>query len=188
MKLDGSDRIMSLTSVLTGLLCLALLDHPVAALGAPAAGQYSVVLSWNTSPDPTVAGYHLYYGTASGNYTHNLVLGDVTSTTITGLLGGVTYYFALTAYNTSGVESGFSNEISFTPGGPTMQLLAVTAGQCVFSMSGAIGATYAVQATQDFMTWTTLGTITIGAGSTGNFADTNAAHFPQRFYRTQAAP
>lgn len=188
LKLGGPDRIISLTRVLAGLLCFALVHHPVAALGASAAGQHSVVLSWNPSTSPVVAGYHLYYGTASGDYTQNLVLGNVTSATIGGLLGGVTYYFAMTAYDTNGVESGFSNEVSFTPGAPTMQLVAVSAGQCVLSMSGSIGATYAVEATQDFMTWTNLGTITIGSGGTGSFADATAANYPQRFYRTQAQP
>jgi len=36
--------------------------------------------------------------------------------------------------------------------------------------------------------WTVIGTVTVGAGGSLNFADTNAANFPQRFYRTQAIP
>ena len=34
----------------------------------PAFGVQSVTLSWNASSNPTVAGYKIYYGTASGVY------------------------------------------------------------------------------------------------------------------------
>jgi len=36
--------------------------------------------------------------------------GNVTSYQVINLTGGQTYFFAVTAYNTSGIESGFSNE------------------------------------------------------------------------------
>jgi hypothetical protein len=37
----------------------------------------------------------------------------VTSQEISGLIEGVTYYFAVTAYNAGGIESYFSEEVSF---------------------------------------------------------------------------
>jgi fibronectin type 3 domain-containing protein len=39
-------------------------------------------------------------------------VGNVTAYAVTNLGVGTTYYFAVTAYNTSGVESSFSNEVS----------------------------------------------------------------------------
>lgn len=61
----------------------------------------------------TISGYTVYYGTSSGNYASSADAGNATKYTVTGLSGGTTYYFAVTASNTSG-ESGYSNEVSKT--------------------------------------------------------------------------
>lgn len=87
----------------------------------------NVTLAWNESTDPTVVGYNIYYGTTSGVYTSVLTAGNSTNLMVTGLVPGVTYYFAATTYNSSGVQSPFSNEVSYpapyTP--PTYSLSAV---------------------------------------------------------------
>jgi hypothetical protein len=70
-----------------------------------------VFLSWNANTEPDLAGYKVRYGTASGSYGTIINIGDQTTYTVTGL-GFGTYYFAVTAYDTSGNESGFSNEVS----------------------------------------------------------------------------
>ena len=76
------------------------------------AGQLNLV--WNPSSGD-VGGYRLYYGQASGNYTSIINVGNQTSFTVAGLTAGVTYYFAVIAYNsTNTIESGFSNEVSAT--------------------------------------------------------------------------
>src|SRR6516164_5791524 len=75
--------------------------------------QGSVDILWQPSPDPNVIGYNLYYGTSSRGYTNEISLGNTTSATISGLVGGVTYYFAATSYDATGDESDFSNEISY---------------------------------------------------------------------------
>ena len=59
------------------------------------------------------------------------------------------------------------------------------AGQFALTLTGTVGHTYNIQATQDFQTWTIIGTVTVGASGTLNFTDTNAASFSRRFYRTQ---
>jgi hypothetical protein len=78
-------------------------------------------LSWDaptTNADGTpltdLAGYKVYYGTASGIYSQNKDVGNVTTYTVTNLTDGLTYYFAVTAYDTSMNESGYSNEVSKT--------------------------------------------------------------------------
>ena len=75
----------------------------------------SVTLAWDRSPDGSVTGYKIYYGVGSGAYTNSVSVGNVTNATVT-LPGptGVTFYFAATAYDGSGVESTFSNETSYT--------------------------------------------------------------------------
>ena len=81
------------------------------------AGQ--AILSWDppaTNTDGSaltdLAGYKIYYGTSSGNYSTVITVGNVTTYTITGLTDNITYYFATTAYDSSGNESTFSNEVS----------------------------------------------------------------------------
>lgn len=59
-----------------------------------------------------LAGYKLYYGTTTGDYTQSVDVGSMTTYTVTGLTDGETYYFAATSYDTSGNESGYSNEAS----------------------------------------------------------------------------
>ena len=75
----------------------------------------SVILTWDANPEPDVEGYKIYMGTASGNYSQTNNVGNVVVATLSGLTTGTTYYFVATAYNTSGLESDYSNEISFTP-------------------------------------------------------------------------
>lgn len=70
-----------------------------------------VRLGWGASPDSDVAGYKVYYGLASRTYTTSINTGKTTSYTLSGLATG-TYYFAVTAYDLSGNESAFSNEVS----------------------------------------------------------------------------
>ena len=57
-----------------------------------------------------LAGYKVYYGTSSGNYSQNINVGNVTTYTVNNLTEGVTYYFATAAYDTVGNESEHSNE------------------------------------------------------------------------------
>lgn len=57
-------------------------------------------------------GYKIHYGTSSGTYTNNVDVGDVTTHQLTGLTDGLTYYFAITAYDTSANESGYSSEVN----------------------------------------------------------------------------
>ena len=48
----------------------------------------------------------------SRNYTQTMEV-ETPSATVPDLTEGVVYYFAVTAYNTEGVESGYSNEVSY---------------------------------------------------------------------------
>jgi PA14 domain/Fibronectin type III domain/Divergent InlB B-repeat domain len=83
------------------------------------AGAASVTLTWNASPSPSVAGYKVYYTTVSGASSPVVDVGNVTTTTISNLNNSTTYYFSVTAYNSGGVESQRSNEISYrTPSLP----------------------------------------------------------------------
>src|ERR1043166_9633625 len=73
--------------------------------------NHSVTFAWNRNWERDIAGYRLYYGTAPGNYTERLDVGNLVTATVLDLTGGVVYHFAVTAYNTAGIESSFSNEV-----------------------------------------------------------------------------
>ncbi len=75
-------------------------------------------LSWDaptTNADGTpltdLAGYNVYYGTASGVYGTPIDVHNVLTYKVTGLSEGLKY-FAVTAYDTGGNESCYSNEVS----------------------------------------------------------------------------
>jgi hypothetical protein len=86
-----------------------------------------IQLAWDPNPETNLAGYKLYYGLAPGNYGVAIDLGNQTTYTVTGLAAG-TYYFVVTAYNTSGLESDASNEVSATIGVPPTLSLVATLG------------------------------------------------------------
>ena len=73
-------------------------------------------LSWDapiTNADGTpltdLAGYKIYYGISSGDYSVIINVGNVTAYRVRNLAPG-TYYFAVTAYDKEGNESAYSNE------------------------------------------------------------------------------
>ena len=84
------------------------------------ANAIDFTLSWDGNSEPDIAGYKVYYkanssGQPAGDYDNIIDVGNVTTRTLEGLEEGVVYYFAVTAYDTSGLESDFSNEISTLP-------------------------------------------------------------------------
>jgi len=142
-------------------------------------------LNWNRNPETNVTGYRVYYGTTSRNYSNSVtVVGDVTNNIVAGLASGITYFFAITAYNTTGDESPFSNEVTVSQADPTVQLQITAAGQAVLTVRGLVGHAYEVQATQDFKSWTVLGNVTVGSLGVMEFTAPVAAGFNRRFYRT----
>lgn len=71
----------------------------------------SAVISWQANTEPDLQEYRVYTGTASRTYGTPTPVGKATSYTVDNLEEGVTYYFAVTAVDTSGNESGFSQEV-----------------------------------------------------------------------------
>ncbi len=93
-------------------------------------------LSWTAptthtdgTPLTDLAGYKVHIGSASRQYDQKLDVGKATNYTVSNLTDGGTYYFAVTAYNTSGVESTYSNEASKTFAAlPATHVITATAG------------------------------------------------------------
>jgi len=72
-------------------------------------------LAWDPITEPDLAGYIVYYGASSRNYTDWVDVGYVTSARITGLGDDTEYFFALAAYDYYGNDSDFSDEVSGYP-------------------------------------------------------------------------
>jgi hypothetical protein len=69
-------------------------------------------LAWDANEEGDLAGYKVYYGTTTGTYGSPIDVGNVTTYILTGLTSGQRYYVAVTAYDTSDNESGYSNEVN----------------------------------------------------------------------------
>ena len=84
-------------------------------------GAQSVTLAWNANTETNLAGYRLYHGTATRSYSTNVAVAHpATTVTVTNLQAGTTYFFAVTAYTTEGLESDYSDEVSYlVPRPPT---------------------------------------------------------------------
>ena len=86
-------------------------------------------LAWDANTEADLAGYKIYYGSGSRVYGSAIVVGKVTTYTVRNLLPG-TYYFSVTALNTAGLESAYSNEVSATITGTT--------SKCDMNSDGAV--------------------------------------------------
>jgi hypothetical protein len=70
-----------------------------------------VNLAWDANSELDIAGYKVHYGTHRSGYDVSLDVGNWLSCTIGDLREDEIYYFAVTAYDTAGNESGYSNEV-----------------------------------------------------------------------------
>ena len=88
--------------------------------GSVSSSNKSITLSWERpalnsdgSDLNDLAGYKIYYGTSSNDYSQSIDVGNITSAVISSLSSG-TWCFATTAYDAAGNESGYSNEACTT--------------------------------------------------------------------------
>jgi hypothetical protein len=124
-------------------------------LPSPALYAAQVTLAWDPSTDPNVTGFRVYYGTSSHSYQSNNDAGQNTTLTVSNLQDGTAYFFAVTAYDTTGIESGYSNEISYNPTGTCLYSIS-PASQSVESSGGP--RTVAVSS-QSGCTWTAVSNV-----------------------------
>lgn len=89
-----------------------------------AARQTNVTISWlppttnsNGSALTNLAGYRIHYGTAATALTSQIDIPTtgVTDYVVDNLRTSTTYYFAISSYNSQGVESNYSPVVSLTP-------------------------------------------------------------------------
>lgn len=76
--------------------------------------------SWLPNSETDLAGYKIHYGPAAGEYTEvkDCALPDIVDGRVPCAIETVpdgTTYFAATAYDKAGQESGYSNEVAYDP-------------------------------------------------------------------------
>jgi len=71
-----------------------------------------LTVSWDPTTEPEPAGNQIYYGTVSREYVYSTDVGEINANRLDDLLDSVTYFIAVTAYDTSGNENDFSNGVS----------------------------------------------------------------------------
>jgi hypothetical protein len=122
----AKDRCTVLKKKIFSLIIVSLIITVLAGCGGgggssnPTNATGSVSLAWDVpttyvdgTPVTGQVGFKVYYGTASRTYTHFIDVKTVPSCTVNALAPG-TYYFAITAYDSSGSQSDFSIELSKT--------------------------------------------------------------------------
>ena len=92
-------------SIVSTLLLLLLTLFP-GRLGASA-----LTVAWDPNTEDDLAGYSVYYGIQSVNYDSVIDVGNAVQYTVSNLEPETQYYFSVTAYDTSGNESDFSEEV-----------------------------------------------------------------------------
>lgn len=111
------------------MFVLVLLIFVPLAFGMPGVKQWR--LAWDANTETDLAGYKVYWRTEIESYADNMSqdVGNVLNCPLSNLplASDVTYYFVLTAYDTSENESDFSNEVAhfldqMTPGVPVLRL------------------------------------------------------------------
>jgi hypothetical protein len=106
-------------SVTDGIASVSMSEFSVAVVQTT---NGTATLSWlapdansDGTPLTDLAGYRIYYGSATGQYDHKLeITGSGTMTAVIDNLSPGGWYFAATALNSTGLESGLSNEVQKT--------------------------------------------------------------------------
>jgi hypothetical protein len=118
-------------------MILLLLAAPPAMFAA------SVQLSWQPNAEPDLQEYNVYYGTQSRSYGPPIPVDKSVTHTLSGLDEGMVYYFAVSAVDNNGNESGFSEEISKTIAlsdtqAPTVTITSPTSAQTLTTENNQI--------------------------------------------------
>lgn len=84
-----------------------------------ASAVFAQTLVWDANPESDIAGYRVFYGTQSGTYPNQADVGNQTHyQPPVGFDWTRTWYFAVQAYNTSGLSSPLSAELQWVPPAP----------------------------------------------------------------------
>jgi hypothetical protein len=78
--------------------------------GSGGSGAHRVSLTWKASTSNDVVGYNVYRGTIPGSYGLLNSMNTGTSYDDISVQNGQTYFYVVTAINSAGAESSYSNQ------------------------------------------------------------------------------
>ena len=167
-------------------LC-AFLTLLILAASAPAAHPFQAGIAWDAAAGSNVAGYKVYYGTSSRDYTSVVNAGAQTSVTLTNLTDGETYYVAAKTYDSNGNQSDYSTELvlhnvnaSAGQGGtisPDGSVAVTDRGSQIFTFTPDSGF---------YVTNVTVDGASVGSPKTYTFYKVTASHTIQAFFSRTA--
>ncbi|MEM1083333.1 MAG: fibronectin type III domain-containing protein [Verrucomicrobiota bacterium] len=146
---------------------------------------------WDANPEPNIAGYRLHLGVGSGTYDTVIDVGEDTEFFLSQLNEEYRYYIAITAYNSFGIESGFSRELIVSAAGfdprPALTVTGFSRGEggvLNFDLLGGddLPSKFEVQVSEDLVHWSYLQSVR-AVGESFTIIDPLAAVRPKRFYR-----
>jgi len=170
----------SATGYITQDIPLTLPNPPATPTGLTATGSDSRIdLNWNDNTELDLAGYNVYRSTTSGSgYTkqNTSVLTTSQYADTSGLINGVTYYYRVTAVDTSNNESGYATVNTYPRGSvqPTITVTYPNGGETwtvgetrtvQWTSQGSVGNVNIDLSTNSGSTWTTLVSNTANDGS-----------------------
>ena len=141
---DGDGRVDMAVADWSGNLVSVLRNNlgapPAPQLYVASAGNGQVTLAWSKNAEPDFLRYRIYGGTSSAPITKldsTLAAnpGDTTRV-IKGLTNNTTYYFRVTAIDSAGNESDYSNEMSATPIPPTAPVPTISSFSPISAPTG----------------------------------------------------
>ncbi|MCB1130149.1 MAG: hypothetical protein KDN05_03410 [Verrucomicrobiae bacterium] len=139
---------------------------PLAPTGLVAtAGNGTVILDWNDNPEEDFASYTVYRSTTSGSGYSSIANGLGTSAyTDNTVTNGTTYYYVVTATDTSANPSANSSEASATPVAPDTTPPAAPTGLAASAGDGTVDLDWEDNAEPDLASYTVYRSTTSGSG------------------------
>ena len=155
------------------------------------ARAFEATLEWDANSEENVAGYRVYVGTQSREYSVTLDAGNQTQKRVLSLEAGQMYFFAVTAYTADGLESPFSDEVSYTVAIDNTNVVLVPLTVTRSRVTSAITISFNTQASQscyvqastDLQLWQTVCTNVAVLDGLFEWTDAAAPGLPRRFYR-----
>jgi hypothetical protein len=120
-------------------------EPPAPPSGVTATGEEArVVLDWADNTEPDLAGYRVLRSTTAGSGFVQVAQVTASNWTDLGVTNGTTYYYVITAFDSAGIESGLSAQVSATPVAAPVEMWVQNIGMSLISKRNWVKATAGV--------------------------------------------